>query len=821
MRCEQVRKHLSAYLDRELTAELAAAVRGHLASCPACRRLLDELRGTADLLGRLPVREPPADLADDVMREVERRMLAPPTGVEPTMPERTLALDRTRLWPRVLAVAACVALAAGIGLLAFFGSRPHEPPAAPGPESGLALGPESSPALRTDAHAYGDFAREKAAHGEGHRARAKGVPPADLAWGFEAEEAPPYQTDLYRLDGLLADADKAAVPDQPDLPLDLALKDANGRGGDFLGDLEEKPDLLGETWEAAAILHRKHEEERGEDTRLAVTRGLGRPSDLEAYGLPESHDWKEGGVSDLTINGAVAAGEPTDRLAGLGDLGALATGTLGVTTQDAGGGAETDGAAGRHARFVAGTTGAVHDVPKETTATIAKRGALKETGPATDTVAGIPFGAAEPPRTEPPYGESAEPATERPPEAVAKAGPATLGKAPPAEGEAVAPQTLTEEAAGQQTATEIAAPEMVQITMNSVAVGKAPVESLRRVATPSNLDRAPNQLNVRTTSRAAANRELVRAFDRNGWTSLDEMSREEDRAWKKRARAAPAGARGGQAADGVYYLAHRNGEDIWVVLTTVDDLSRFATQVAQSRTMQVEADSSQPFQAVRHLQEQLAAFEAKQRPGERYFAKAGRGAGGAGGGAAEAKATNGLGRSSLDEAEERGRRRADEDEAKTAEFADRVALAEKPAGPAAPAEGPEASAMAGQTKAGEAVAKDEEDAEPRAKPPAWEAEPRPRQARRPDVSEGLQSKAPPVEKALPVEKAPARQAMPGGAARPHIAFRGRVPPNQVMLIVRVRASAEPPHAAIPEAGQTEAEPARAKPAEERQTAPQE
>ncbi|MGB3086669.1 MAG: zf-HC2 domain-containing protein, partial [Phycisphaerae bacterium] len=54
MLCDQVREHLSAYLDRELTAELSAAVRAHLDACPDCRALLKDLRATVDLLGRIP-----------------------------------------------------------------------------------------------------------------------------------------------------------------------------------------------------------------------------------------------------------------------------------------------------------------------------------------------------------------------------------------------------------------------------------------------------------------------------------------------------------------------------------------------------------------------------------------------------------------------------------------------------------------------------------------------------------------------------------------------------------------------------------------------
>jgi hypothetical protein len=144
MLCEQVHEHLSAYLDKELTAELSAAVRSHLDSCAECRTLLAELRATADLLGRLPVHAAPEQMAQDVQRQIERRALvggAPPAEEQPR--ERTLPVHRARLWPRALAVAATVALAAGIGILAYL-TQNQQGPIAPEVASPVLL-PESQP----------------------------------------------------------------------------------------------------------------------------------------------------------------------------------------------------------------------------------------------------------------------------------------------------------------------------------------------------------------------------------------------------------------------------------------------------------------------------------------------------------------------------------------------------------------------------------------------------------------------------------------------------------------------------------------------------
>jgi len=139
MLCEQAREHLSAYLDRELSSELSSAVRAHLESCADCRTLLADLRATAGLLGALPVHRAPADLADDVRCEVERRAILPAaeTAHDAEPQERTLSLQRVRFWPRALAVAASLLLVVGIGVLALLG---------PGG------GPETVPALRSSEH---------------------------------------------------------------------------------------------------------------------------------------------------------------------------------------------------------------------------------------------------------------------------------------------------------------------------------------------------------------------------------------------------------------------------------------------------------------------------------------------------------------------------------------------------------------------------------------------------------------------------------------------------------------------------------------------
>ena len=144
MLCEQAREHLSAYLDKELTADQSAAVRSHLDTCPDCRRLFEDLRATAGLLARLPVRAAPEGVAGDVMREMQRRSILGSAETAAGQPhERTLAIRRARPWPRALAVAATLLLAAGIGLFAYLGGRLGSP--APSGELGL-RSPDKTPA---------------------------------------------------------------------------------------------------------------------------------------------------------------------------------------------------------------------------------------------------------------------------------------------------------------------------------------------------------------------------------------------------------------------------------------------------------------------------------------------------------------------------------------------------------------------------------------------------------------------------------------------------------------------------------------------------
>jgi negative regulator of sigma E activity len=66
---------LSEYLDGELTPPRRAEVEKWLASDPAARQLLDELRAIGDALRTLPRRKVGEDLSHRVLRAAERRIL--------------------------------------------------------------------------------------------------------------------------------------------------------------------------------------------------------------------------------------------------------------------------------------------------------------------------------------------------------------------------------------------------------------------------------------------------------------------------------------------------------------------------------------------------------------------------------------------------------------------------------------------------------------------------------------------------------------------------------------------------------------------------
>jgi hypothetical protein len=78
MRCDEIRKSLSDYLDGELPLDARRSVEEHLGGCEACRRELRELERTLGHLRSLPEVEPPPFYAESVMRKVREEARAKP-----------------------------------------------------------------------------------------------------------------------------------------------------------------------------------------------------------------------------------------------------------------------------------------------------------------------------------------------------------------------------------------------------------------------------------------------------------------------------------------------------------------------------------------------------------------------------------------------------------------------------------------------------------------------------------------------------------------------------------------------------------------------
>lgn len=105
MRCEEALELISAALDGELTAQERRELDDHLAGCPDCAALFDELAGQSRLLRDLDC-EMPSDLTDRILSQLPDQQ----AGTVPAKPRRALH------WRRWGTLAACLALAVWAGL---------------------------------------------------------------------------------------------------------------------------------------------------------------------------------------------------------------------------------------------------------------------------------------------------------------------------------------------------------------------------------------------------------------------------------------------------------------------------------------------------------------------------------------------------------------------------------------------------------------------------------------------------------------------------------------------------------------------------------
>lgn len=72
MKCNEIQKNLSAYLDQELPVEEMKVIHSHLADCTGCREELDALQKTVLMLSSLEELIPPASFRSELCRKLER-----------------------------------------------------------------------------------------------------------------------------------------------------------------------------------------------------------------------------------------------------------------------------------------------------------------------------------------------------------------------------------------------------------------------------------------------------------------------------------------------------------------------------------------------------------------------------------------------------------------------------------------------------------------------------------------------------------------------------------------------------------------------------
>lgn len=107
MNCDQALESISAALDGELSARERAQLDAHLAHCPTCSALFDELAGQSRLLRQLDC-QVPSRLSDRIMSSLP----------EQVTPARRFRAGRWRRWGTV---AACAVLVLWAGLALPFG----------------------------------------------------------------------------------------------------------------------------------------------------------------------------------------------------------------------------------------------------------------------------------------------------------------------------------------------------------------------------------------------------------------------------------------------------------------------------------------------------------------------------------------------------------------------------------------------------------------------------------------------------------------------------------------------------------------------------
>jgi hypothetical protein len=619
MFCEHVREHLSAYLDKELTAEVTAAVQDHLDTCAECRMLLEELRATTDLLGRLPVHAAPDRTAQDVQREIERRAIlagAPPAEEAPG--ERTVPIERARVWARALAVAATVALAAGIGLLAYLTSL-HRPPA----PTEVAV-----PLLRDEIRLADARAKRPVPPAAAQDADADRGGTLYGGWGERQAETAIANGRLRRLSEPFATERENIDEGLLKPPLATAAKPkAPG--------IKTTPSRPGVTEMAGAIGAPPRAKDTADNLKVPAKPDLqvaaGKPIGLGAAPAPRKSEPLYAGRGDgpksreaepaaTTAPTQIAAAPLEKALEKIEVARESAPGAEAPSAESLEFRRSTGAPAARPAAPPPGPAPAAKHAVDKPASVLSERPAAPPPGPAPEIAQDAEQPSPAPTRKAgldiaqkhlgpPGAGKPATVPTEAPAKPRLGAGSGMAVAKAPAPG---APPAL---GAAVRTVTTAGGPAAVQQVMISVSNGMAPLDDLQAVVSRENLKQAEYQLVLVADPPRRGKQALQQLFRSNGWEAVAQRAAA-GKAGVATDRA--AGATGGawaapedRKADaspppaGFYYSpAPTGGEDTWVVVTDLDRLSRFASELGQVDALMVSADSSGVFRPIATIQQE-------------------------------------------------------------------------------------------------------------------------------------------------------------------------------------------------------------------------
>ena len=112
---ENIEAQLCAYIDGELDEAARIEIERHLASNSQHKSLIAELRRHSGLLQDLPRAKAPLELNEALCGQLERSALLNPSNEEAS--ETSLSINR---WPQMMAVAAVLLLAIGLGIVVYY-----------------------------------------------------------------------------------------------------------------------------------------------------------------------------------------------------------------------------------------------------------------------------------------------------------------------------------------------------------------------------------------------------------------------------------------------------------------------------------------------------------------------------------------------------------------------------------------------------------------------------------------------------------------------------------------------------------------------------